>query len=98
MQNAILHTARYGSLKCACYFAVDSRRALFLRAQGLLIALEGFVEALHAITQAAFVKISNGHGAVRLDGAIVTVDRFVQFSQTFEGSPLFYEGLGMIRL
>jgi hypothetical protein len=31
----------------------------FLRAQGLLVALQRFAEAFHAIEQPAFVKIRN---------------------------------------
>src|SRR5947208_3321070 len=66
-------------------------RALLLRPQGLLVALQSLVESLHAIAQSPFVEIRNRHRAIRLDRSIVTFNRLIEFSQSLQGGPFFYQ-------
>jgi len=70
--------------------------ALFLGAEGLLVAFHGFSETFEAIKEAAFVQVGDRHGTVGDDGAIVALDRFLQFAQAFEGGAFFNQRLGIL--
>src|ERR1035438_2842981 len=69
--------------------------AVFARAQGLLVALQRLTETFGAIKQAALIEIGHGHGAVGGDGLVVARNGLVEHAQTFQGSTLFDQRLGV---
>src|SRR5205085_9793153 len=68
---------------------------LFLRPQRLLVTFQGFIEPLHPVEQAAFVKIGNRHRIVRGNCPIVTINRVVGLSEWFQRRALLDQRLGV---
>jgi len=64
-----------------------------VRQQGFAITFQRFFEPFQAVAQAAFVEVSQGHGAIRGDGLIIALDGFVQAVQPFQG-PFFTRASG----
>src|SRR4051812_8661256 len=69
-----------------------------LAAQGLLVTLQGFAEALQLVASASLIKVSQRHRTVGGNGLIVTADGFFQLFQTLQRGAFLDQRLRLARL
>src|SRR6516162_4678334 len=56
----------------------SGRNSLFLAPQSLFVAGQCFTVAFEPVAQAALVQVSDRHRAIRRNGPIIAVDRFIE--------------------